>query len=172
MNVKKTIEAVLKEADDNWQLAEHLRLKGFHNIINGSYIDKYKVEEELRKRLAKVPDFTKLMSSSAIISMKKLVEGKGLIPIHLPINDKYHLHFFTTPENEFMHEIVYDACEDCKLVEPYEFPIMELRHSINLRGIEGSIMYDNRVWVIHQDKKLLEAQYKTFQEFINNVKAG
>ncbi len=170
MNLKKTIEVVLKEADSNWKLAEHLRLKGFHEIMDGIYFDKYKAEEYLKRELSRFPVFTKLMSSSTIISMKKLVEGKGLIPIHLPIDKKHHLHFYTSPENDFMHEIVYDACEDCNLLEPYEFPLMELRHSVKLNNDGGAIMYDNRIWIRHQNKKLLEAQYNAFQRFVDATK--
>lgn len=164
-NIKKTIDNQI----DNWRLAEHLRLLGFHNIVNDVNLDKYKVEEYLTDITPKYPSFTPLTSGNFLMANKKAVERHELSSVHLPFIDTHHLLFFLKSKNKFMQEFLYDSCEDCKILNPGSFPMMELRGSVNLPG-SGAIMYDNRLSIRQQDEKMLEQQYDAIEKFVNATK--
>src|SRR3990167_7929953 len=126
------------------ELAEHSRLLLFHEIVDGFSLEKNKVEEYSNNLSGGFKPFTKLISSSFMLLNEDLIAQRKMSPIYLPIDDDYHLLFFLIKENETMLNVHYDSCSGCKL-PPHEFPHVELRKSINLQDIKGSIMYDNRM---------------------------
>ncbi|MFA4953346.1 MAG: hypothetical protein WC584_03925 [Candidatus Pacearchaeota archaeon] len=166
------IESVLKQKEKrNWKLAEHLRLAGFHEIINNQQLRQTKILEYYSQISEQFPLFTKLTSSSILIQNRNLVESQRLYGLHLPFSDKYHLMFFLIDTEEPLQKILYDSCEDCEKLETKELPHIELRRSmrINMEG-KNTIMLDNRVSIMRQDKNLLEQQYQSMQKFIDATK--
>ncbi|MEK6926666.1 MAG: hypothetical protein AABW50_05300 [Nanoarchaeota archaeon] len=169
--IGKNIEEILENSLKNRNLAEHLRLLGFHNITNRQQLDRIKVESYVEKeKLEQHKPFTALTSGNIMLKFKDLVNERKLSSLHLPISNNYHLMLFLVDENEFTSKILYDSCEKCKLVAPYKFPIIELRRSIELPIFKGPILYDNRVSILEQDRDLLLLQYGKFEDFINKTK--
>ena len=166
------IESVLKQKEKrNWELAEHLRLAGFHEIINNQQLHKTKILEYYSQISEQFPLFTKLTSSSVLMHNRSLVESQRLYGLHLPFSDRYHLMFFLIDTEEPLQKILYDSCENCEKLETTELPHIELRISmkINMEG-KDSIMLDNRVSIMRQDKNILEQQYQSMQKFIDTTK--
>ena len=150
------------------RLAEHSRLLLFHEIIDGNYLEKGKAEKYLKNQSGKFKPFTKLISSSFMLSVQDLIIQKKMSSIHLSVNDDYHLLFFLVEENEAMR-VYYDSCSNCDLPQN-KFPHIELKQSVILPEKNGGILYDNRISVQHQAEALLKEQYESFRDFIEKTK--
>lgn len=169
-HIKRILEEKTSQKPDI-NLMEHLRLLGFHEIINDSDLGIYHVQNYTQKIAKKFKTFTKLMSGGFLKANESLVKKLKLFSVHLPIDDDFHLLFFLKAENAYAYKVLYDSCPECKELAPYEFPTIELRKSVNLEGFSGDcIFYDNTVSVSHQDEALLKLQYSAFDDFIQNTR--
>src|SRR3989344_655485 len=93
--MRDIIESILKQKEKrNWRLAEHLRLAGFHEIIDNQQIYKTKILEYSSQISKQSPRFTKLTGSSVLMQNRGLVESQRFYGLHLPFSNKYHLMFF------------------------------------------------------------------------------
>lgn len=169
--MSEIIESILKQKEKrNWELAEHLRLAGFHEIINNQQIYKTRILEYCLQISKQFPPFTKLTSGSVLIQNRDLIESQAFYGLHLPFSNKYHLMFFLTDTEEPLQKILYDSCPNCKDLESESFPHIELRQSMDIDMKEKFIFLDNRISIMHQDRNLLEQQYNAIQKFIDATK--
>ncbi len=169
--IDNLIESMLEQnARRNWDLAEHLRLAAFHEIIDDQQLHIQRIIEYSQELGPKYPPFTHLTSSAVILQHKDLALAERLSGLHLPFNKRYHLMFFLVKTEEPLRRILYDSCPHCQALESDQFPHVELRASVNLQSKGEVIMYDNRMSTRQQDESLLREQYKAMQEFIEKTK--
>lgn len=167
---KELIEAILRQKEKRkWELAAHLRLAAFHEIIKDSQLqlDIRKISQYIEQEKEKYPQFTQLISSSIISDIKN---KPNFFTHHLPFNQFYHLEFFTYESNLPLVKIFYNSCQGCKKLESESFPYIELRKNTKLKEESQVMMFDNRVSILRQNKDLLEKQFLALEGFINYTK--
>jgi len=173
-NFQSQAEEILANCE-NRRLAHHLWLKGFHEMVEGVYLDETSVLGYLEQIAFNFMPFTKLQSGNFLTQHQGLVGEGNLSSVHLPVDDNCHVLFYLVKINEFMQEFLYDSCPDCKLVGMPELPHIELRQSVDLSSSldceNGSaIFYDNRLPIWKQSKELIAESYEAVGDLVNNAR--
>ncbi len=197
-NIKEHVDGIV-EACSRHERVGHMWLYGFHAITDKVWLNKQKAESYLAEESYKRPYFTKLRSSAQTLRIcAAFMAGINLerepIPpdeiktdsryqpnpkaisniLHawLPVNDFYHLEFPLFSQREAV-TFIYTICDECKGLEEHGFPEVSLRRSVDLTGQFGkgeSLMYDNRVSPMHQDRAAIEESYSSLQRFVEETR--
>ena len=176
-NLEAHINRIIEEIKGDRKLANHLWLQGFHSMINGSELDPKKIEVYLRIYAPLYKPFTPLIGGQFILAHINPIEKGELFSVYLPFDPDYHFHFSLLGDNE-RQTFFYSKCPYCILLEPYEFPHIEVKRSIDLSKNEkvrksiskGTFFYDNRVYITHLPREIIIKGYEVMQTFIEHTK--
>jgi len=174
-DIEAHVESVVESRKKGINFATHIWLLGFHKLVNGLYLDKNLSEDYMDKKSKEYRPFTKLSSGNFMSDNISLIKLGRLYSVHLPVDNDYHLHFPLIEILNKGYKFFYEDCTDCRILEPYSFPYIELRQSVHLDDEmmdknKGVIFYDNRISVNHQSKELITKSYKTIKDFVDTTK--
>ncbi|AJF62765.1 MAG: hypothetical protein QT11_C0001G0624 [archaeon GW2011_AR20] len=175
-NIADHVSKLMNERDHN--LAHHLWLEGFDKINANAILDESSVNCYIELRLSKHKPFTQLLSGIFLARNKESIENNKLKMVYLPVNDDFHL-LFGLEDHYERRELFYSECgKFCRILQPYKFPLIELRRSIDFSKDEetirtinrGMFFYDPTISIRYQTPDDIIEGYKTMKEFIKNAR--